>query len=244
MRSGVPVLAIAHLFDTVRGVTESARVDTVIQAYRFALDPTPAQEAVFRSHCGAQRFAYNWGLAQVKANLDQRAAEKSYGIDNDALTPLLSWSAYNLRKDWNRGKDTVAPWWDENSKEAYSSGLANLATALGNWTASRHGTRRGPAIRFPRFKGRRATRSCRFTTGSFGLTATDRRHVRLPRIGVVRTHESTRKLARHIERGTARVRSATLTYRAGAGSVRSRWRSPARTRVPPAQARWWGSTSE
>jgi putative transposase len=57
--------------------------------------------------------------------------------------------------------------------------------------------------------------SCRFTTGAFGLTDADRRHVRLPRIGVVRTHESTRKLARHVERGTARIRSATVTYRAG-----------------------------
>ncbi|MGH3860749.1 MAG: hypothetical protein ACRDSQ_14310, partial [Actinokineospora sp.] len=48
----------------------------------------------------------------------------------------------------------------------------------------------------------------------FGL-AEDRRHVRLPRIGVIRTHESTRTLARHVERGTARIRSATITYRSG-----------------------------
>ncbi|MEO6081986.1 MAG: IS607 family element RNA-guided endonuclease TnpB, partial [Umezawaea sp.] len=39
--------------------------------------------------------------------------------------------------------------------------------------------------------------------------------VRLPRIGVVRTHESTRKLARHVERGTARVRSVTITHQGG-----------------------------
>jgi Helix-turn-helix domain len=31
----------------------------VVQAYRFALDPTPAQEQALRSHCGAQRFACN-----------------------------------------------------------------------------------------------------------------------------------------------------------------------------------------
>ena len=47
---------------------------TVLQAYQFALDPTPAQDAALRSHCGGQRFAFNWGLARVKANLDQRAA--------------------------------------------------------------------------------------------------------------------------------------------------------------------------
>ena len=37
----------------------------------------------------------------------------------------------------------------------------------------------------------------------------------LPRIGVVRTHESTRKLARHVERGTGRIRSATVTRQGG-----------------------------
>jgi putative transposase len=56
--------------------------------------------------------------------------------------------------------------------------------------------------------------SCRFTTGAFGL-AGDRRHVKLPRIGTVRTHESTRKLARQVERGTARIRSVTVIHQAG-----------------------------
>lgn len=187
----------------------------VIQAYRFALDPAAGQEAVLRSHCGAQRFAFNWGLVVVTANLAQRAAERSYGLSGDQLTPAVSWSAFSLRKRWNQTKDDTAPWWPENSKEAYSSGLANLATALDNWKASKTGARTGPAIRFPRLKGKRKAMSCRFTTGSFGLVDRDRRHVQLPRIGVVRTHESTRKLARHVERGTARVRSVTITHRGG-----------------------------
>jgi putative transposase len=190
-------------------------VTTILQAYQFALDPTPAQDAQLRSHCGGQRYAYNWGLALVKANLGQREAEKSYDIPDDQLTPTLSWSAYSLRKDWNQAKDDVAPWWGENSKEAYASGLANLATALKNWADSRTGKRRGPRVRFPRFKGKRQALSCRFTTGAFGLADTDRRHIKLPRIGAVRTHESTRKLARHIDRGTARIRSATVSHRRG-----------------------------
>jgi putative transposase len=127
----------------------------------------------------------------------------------------VSWSAYGLRKDWNQTKDAVAPWWRENSKEAYSSGLANLAVALTNWDGSRTGKRRGPKVRFPRFKGKRAGLSCRFTTGAFGLDDADRRHVKLPRIGLVRTHESTRKLARHVEQGRARIRSATVSHRTG-----------------------------
>jgi len=190
-------------------------MSAVLQAYQFALDPTPGQDDALRSHRGAQRYAYNWGLAQIKANLAQREAERSYDIPADQLTPSVSWSAYSLRKDWNQAKTEVAPWWEENSKEAYASGLANLATALSNWDDSRKGKRRGPKVRFPRFKGKRKTLSCRFTTGAFGLSDADRRHVRLPRIGLVRTHESTRKLARHVERGTARIRSATVSHRRG-----------------------------
>ncbi|SFT67197.1 transposase [Actinopolyspora lacussalsi subsp. righensis] len=187
----------------------------VLRAYQFALDPTPDQQAALSSHCGAARFVYNWALAQVKAVLDQRAAERSYDVAEDQLTPAMNWSAYSLRKAWNAAKDEVAPWWGENSKEAYATGLANLADALGNWHTSRTGKRAGKTVGFPRFKSKRHRFSCRFSTGSFGMSDSDRRHVKLPRIGLVRTHESTRKLARHVERGTARIRSATVSYRRG-----------------------------
>jgi hypothetical protein len=58
-----------------------------------------------------------------------------------------------------------------------------------------------------------------FTTGVLGLVERDRRHVKLPRIGVVRTHESTLKLARHVERGTGCIRSATVSHRVGRWQV-------------------------
>jgi putative transposase len=93
-------------------------------------------------------------------------------------------------------------------------GLANPAAALPTG-GSRAGTRRGPKIAFPKFKGKRSVLSVRFTTGAFGLPDQDRRHVRLPRIGLVRTHESTRKLARRVDAGTARIRSVTVSYRRG-----------------------------
>ena len=46
---------------------------SVVRAYRFALDPTPAQEQQLRSHCGAARCAFNNMLEVVKKNMDQRA---------------------------------------------------------------------------------------------------------------------------------------------------------------------------
>jgi putative transposase len=45
------------------------------------------------------------------------------------LTPSVSWSLPGLRRAWNVAKGEVAPWWAANSKEAYSTGLANLAVA-------------------------------------------------------------------------------------------------------------------
>jgi IS605 OrfB family transposase len=188
---------------------------TVIQAYRFALDPAPAQERALRSHAGAARVAFNWGLARVKAVMDQRKAEKSYGIAEDDLTPSISWSMYSMRKAWNQAKDEVAPWWPECSKEAYASGLERLATALGNWQDSKKGKRKGPRMGFPRFKSkRRAVPSVRFTTGAIRLED-DRRHVTLPVLGTISTHESTRKLHRRVAAGTARVKSATVRREAG-----------------------------
>ena len=179
------------------------------QAYRFALDPSPAQVRAFRSHAGGARKAFNTMLALVKAVMGQRAAERTYGIAEADLTPALGWSLAGLRKEWNRRKDTLAPWWAENSKEAYNSGLDALARGLEAWSKSRKGERAGAAAGFPVFKSARSRRSVRFTTGTIRVEP-DRHHVTLPRIGQVRTHESTRKLARRVEAGTARILSATL----------------------------------
>ena len=84
------------------------------QAYRFALDPTPAQVSMLESHCGAARFVFNHMLGVVKANLDQRSAERSYGVAEQDLTPAQGWSLAQLRKTWNARKDEVAPWWPAN----------------------------------------------------------------------------------------------------------------------------------
>jgi putative transposase len=186
-----------------------------MRAYRFALDPTPRQERDLARHAGAARVAFNWGLAAVRANLEQRAAERSYGIEDRDLTPAIGWSLPALRRLWNRAKVEAAPWWSECSKEAFNTGLDQLARALKNWSSSRAGVRAGRPIGFPRFKSRRnAVPSVRFTTGAIRLEA-DRRHVRLPRLGVIKTHESTLKLERKLTSGNARILAATCRFEQG-----------------------------
>lgn len=183
-------------------------------AYRFALDPTPIQERAFQSHVGASRLTYNYLLGKVKAALNQRYAEKSYGLAESELTPYISTSHYALRKYWNAHKESVAPWYRENSKEAYSDGAKRLALGLSNFFASRNGKRKGKPSGFPKYHKKGRHESVRFTTGNIGVME-DRHHIVLPIIGEVRTHESTRKLARRIENETARILAATLTRDGG-----------------------------
>jgi IS605 OrfB family transposase len=47
----------------------------ILQAYRYALDPTPRQEQQLRSHARASRFAWNWGLARCQ---QRYAAERKW----------------------------------------------------------------------------------------------------------------------------------------------------------------------
>ena len=92
------------------------------QAYRFALDPNNRQRSELASHCGAARCVFNWGLALVKERLEARVAGEEVAVP---------WTLPELRREWNRAKAAVAPWWAENSKEAYASGLDGLARGAG-----------------------------------------------------------------------------------------------------------------
>ena len=182
----------------------------VQHAYRFALDPTVEQRRALQSHCGAARFAFNWGLREVKRTMDARRIERQ--LLGGTLTEPLSWTVPALRRQWNQTKAEVAPWWAENSKEAYSSGLDALARALRAWSTSRRGVRLGERVGFPRFRKRGHRDSCRFTTGAIRLN--DDRHLTLPRLGRLRSGERTGALLRRLEASTARILSATVVREA------------------------------
>jgi putative transposase len=196
----------------------------VTQAYRFELDPNDHKRSGLASHAGAARFAYNWGLATITAELGARRALFTLAMRQGAtaeaarawageLCGPVPWSLPALRRRWNQEKHEVAPWWAENSKEAYNSGLDALARALKGFFRSRAGERAGRAIGFPSFKKKGSHRSYRVTTGSFGVL--DDRHVRLPRIGALRTKERTSTLTKRLAAATARVLSVTVSEHSG-----------------------------
>ena len=174
-----------------------------MEAVKVALDPTPMQERLLLSHAGAARFAFNVGLAHVKAALD--AGER------------LDLSSYALRRWWNANKDTVAvggdgePWWQENSKESYSYGLESLAKGLSNWSKSRRGDRKGRKVGFPKFKAKnKVAPRFAYTTGCFGLIQGDPKALKLPRIGRVHCMEN---VAERV--GDAKVLRMAISQRAG-----------------------------
>ena len=175
----------------------------MFEAVKVALDPTPSQERRLLSHAGAARFAYNVGLAHVKEGIEAGNRPE--------------WSFFSLVYWWNANKDALAvnadgePWWQENSKEAYSRALESLAKALSNWSKSRKGDRKGRKIGFPKFKAKgSATPKFTYGTGSFGLIKDDPKALKLPRIGRVHCMENVAKRV-----GEAKVKRMTISQRAG-----------------------------
>jgi putative transposase len=165
----------------------------------------PSDRSAVLSHFGARRKAKNWAIAQVKADMDAKKLNPEH--------ESVGWNLPALRKEWNQAKSTVAPWWAQNSKEAYSSGIADAVRALDNWRASRAGKRAGKPVGFPRFESKRKGHDAvRFTTGTLRVEA-DRRTITLPVIGSLVSKENTRRLERHVRNGTGKILSATLSRR-------------------------------
>ena len=182
----------------------AATLANVTQAYAFALDPTPSQVGLLQSHIGGTRFVYNALLGLVKANWDDNRAKKQAG-EEVAKEDYLGTSHLDLQKLWYEERDELAPWWSENGSSTYNYACLNLSKAFANFRAER--------ARFPTFKKRGSSGSVSFLSKAVHLT--DSHHVRVNRIGVLKTYESTRKLYRHLERGTGRIMAATVTQRGG-----------------------------
>jgi putative transposase len=205
---------------------------------RFTLDVNRAQHQWLLAHAGASRLAFNHHLGRVKANLDQRAAERSYGIADEDLTPSLSWSKVSFINHINAWKDGRAPdarvsvdedgnlvrglpWRHEVSSDVFETASVHAAQALANWAASKQGTRAGKTVGFPRFKSRHQT------TPAFRLRAkyqegaaapvrpTGPKAVRFPKLGELRVREPTKQLRRMLGHGRFHAYAAAFRFERG-----------------------------
>lgn len=222
------VSVLFKLFDNSSGELVEVATGWVVTGAQFEVSwPTdPVKAALVRSHFGARRKAFNWGLDRVKTDMRAKASDPNH--------VSVQWNQGELRKAWNRAKDEVAPWWEQNSKETYSSGLADLVTALSNWRDSKDGTRKGRRVGFPRFQAaRRDPGRVRFTTGTMRLED-DRRTITVPVIGALRSTENTRRVQRHVASGRAQILNITLSQRWGRlfASINYALRTPETAKTP------------
>lgn len=229
---GMPVAA-GKTADAVL-VSHTGVALTRATTFRFTLDVTSEQHQRLLAHAGASRLAFNHHLARVKVNLDQRAAERTYGVPEADLTPSLSWSKVSFINHMNAWKDGRAvdapvnhdgsrglPWRGEVSTDVFETASVHAAQALANWAASRNGARAGRSVGFPRFKSRHKT------TPAFRLRAkypegaappvrpTGPKAMRFPKLGELRVRESTRRLRRLLQQGRFHAYAAAFRYERG-----------------------------
>ena len=160
---------------------------TVNQAFRYELDPTVRQQRLLARAAGTARYAFNWGLALCKRLLN-------------AGKPVPH--AAELHRQWNTEK-AQRSWVYGVSKCCGQEALRDLDRAFANfwrWRKKKQGRRVG----FPRFRRKHGRQDSFRLTGSINVHP---RSVKLPRIGCVRTKETTEKF-----RG--RILSATVSREA------------------------------
>ena len=169
----------------------------VKRACKTELKPNETQRGMLANHCGAARFAYNWGLASKVA---------SYQLTGKAP------SAIDLHRKLNTLKKAELPWLYEVSKCAPQEALRDLDRAFRNFFRRAELKKRGKhkgKVGYPRFKSRRRG------LGSFRLTGSihvENRRIKLPRLGWIRLKERGYLPA---ESETVRILSATVSERAG-----------------------------
>ena len=206
--------------------------------FRFTLDPNREQHQRLLAHAGAARLAYNHHLGRAVANLGQRAAERSYGVAEADLAPALSWSRVsfiNHMNAWKEGRACDArvsfdedgnevrglAWRGEVSTDVFECASVNAAAALANWSKSRTGERVGKAAGFPRSKSRHRTapafrlRSKSKPGQTSPVRATGPRRLRFPKLGELRAHEHTGKLAKLLKAGRFHVYAASFRLEHG-----------------------------
>ncbi|MGB9187100.1 MAG: transposase [Methylovirgula sp.] len=145
-------------------------------AHKIALDPNNAQRTYFARASGVARFAYNWALAEWKAQY------QAGGKPTDA----------SLRRQFNAIKREQFPWVYDVTKAAVQEAIIDLGTAFQAFFAKRG--------RYPRFKRKDGPASfC--AANEAGTFRAEGKKIKIPVIGWVRMREAVR-FDGHLKRAT------------------------------------------
>lgn len=167
----------------------------VIRGYKTELDTNNVQRTNLLKHCGAARFAFNWGLA-----------EKQKAFEAKEKTP----NAIELHRKLNALKKSDFPWMYEVSKCSPQEALRNLDRAYQNFfnkcKGKKSGTFKGK-LGFPRFKSKHRG------IGSFRLTGTIKvtnNSIQLPVLQTIKLKENG-----YLPTEGVKILSATVSEKAG-----------------------------
>ena len=203
--------------------------------FRFCLDPTVEQHQVLARHAGAARFAFNQCLQMMKTALTQRKT------DPDTVVPWSEFDLINAFNTWKKTEDagrvfavgadgtaqtrvTGLPWRGQVCQQVFEEAAVDCGRALGAWSDSRSGKRKGKRVGFPRFKKKTGVAASfrlrnkhpKGRPPAIRVGDHDRpRSITLPVIGQIGVHDDTRQLRRMLAKDRAKILFATITHRAG-----------------------------
>ena len=164
-------------------------------------------------------------------------------MDDSVVVPWSGFDLINAFNAWKRsaaagrvftvdtaGSAQVAAtgltWRGQVCQQVFEEAAVDLGRGLAAFTASRRGERPGRRVGFPRFKRKiGTTRSFRLrqkiSHGRPSIRVGERimRSVTLPRIGVLRVREDTRRLRRMLRSGRATITAATVSCGGGRWQV-------------------------
>ncbi|MFD7398091.1 RNA-guided endonuclease InsQ/TnpB family protein [Streptomyces virginiae] len=221
-------------------MTTTSTTET-LRAYRYALDPTPAQVEILQRYATAARCGYNFALGYMVA-VHQKwargrdaliAAGMDKAVANKAAPKVKVPNAFRAQAFFRETKGlpftgplpegaertTPYPWWEGVSNRAYYTAMDDAATAWKNWMDSASGRRAGGPVGYPRFKRRGRARE-RFrlvhNVKKPEIRFETSRRLRIPGGGgqsafTVRLHQDARDLLRLIADGRAVVNSLTVS---------------------------------
>lgn len=158
----------------------------VNQSFKYELKPNNKQVGLLIKHCGASRFAWNWALARRIELYKTREGKERFT------------SAISQHKELNVLKKSDFPWMYDVSKCAPQESLRDLDRAYSNML--RRIKNHEHKIGKPKFKKKGIHDSFRLT----GIVKVKDCLIQLPRVGNVRTKESTNKF-------TGNILSATIS---------------------------------
>ncbi|SIO89860.1 RNA-guided endonuclease TnpB family protein [Nocardiopsis sp. JB363] len=206
----------------------------VQRAFKFALDPTPTQLERLSRYAGASRMAYNFALGLkgqthqqwrslvdelIAAGLEEKEAHRRVQIKTPTK-PTVQKIFNQLRGGPGEGPGGLAPWHHEVATWCFQSAWMDADQAWKNWLDSLTGKRAGHKVGYPRFKKKNRSRDSfrlHHDVREPTLRLESYRRLNLGKFGVVRLHESGKRMHRLVSSGAAVVKSVTVS-RSG-----SRW---------------------